>query len=177
VEEYWERFRLDPRDPANGMLRASDADREVVRTVLAEAYADGRLTREEHDERLSTVLGAVMLGDLPAIVADLVPVSRSLARPTPGTLDEQARAAFGRRLRDDLGGAAFVAIVVVVIWLFTGHGFFWPIFPILGVGLKPLETLTHRGAIIEKERARLEKRRLKELGGPSPRRDEPEERS
>ena len=32
-------------------------------------------------------------------------------------------------------------------------------------------------AIIEKERARLEKRRLKELGGPSPRRDEPEERS
>jgi hypothetical protein len=164
VQEFWDRFRLDPRDPANGALRAADADREVVRTVLAEAYADGRLTREEYDERLATVLGAVTLADLPPIVADLVP-SRALV-PTAASLDEQARAAFARRLRDDVGGVVFLAIVVIVIWFFTGHGFFWPIFPILGVGLKSLDTLFHRSEIIEKERAKLEKRRRKELGGP-----------
>lgn len=163
MQEFWEHFRLDPRDPVNGALRAADADREVVRTVLAEAYADGRLTREEHGERLSAVLGAVTLADLPPIVADLVPASRSLAVPTSATLDEQARAAFGRRLRDDAGGLVLLGIVVIVIWFFTGHDFFWPIFPILGVGLRPLDTLLHRSEIIEKERAKLEKRRLKEL--------------
>jgi hypothetical protein len=104
-----------------------------------------------------------------------VPATRALARPTPAELDEQARAAFGRRLRDDLGGVAFLGIAVVVIWLFTGHGFFWPIFPILAVGLKSLDTLTHRGEIIAKERAKLERKRAKELGGPQQRDDRPDE--
>ena len=36
---------------AGGYLRASDADREHVATLLSTAYAEGRLTREEHDER------------------------------------------------------------------------------------------------------------------------------
>ena len=41
---------------AGGNLRASDADREQVATVLSTAYAEGRLTREEHDERLDQLL-------------------------------------------------------------------------------------------------------------------------
>jgi hypothetical protein len=50
VEGFWTRFRLDPRQADNARMRASDADREVVRAVLTDAFADGRLTREEHDE-------------------------------------------------------------------------------------------------------------------------------
>ena len=42
---------------AGGNLRASDADRDQVATVLSTAYAEGRLTREEHDERLDQLTG------------------------------------------------------------------------------------------------------------------------
>jgi hypothetical protein len=45
VEAFWESFRLDPRQPGHASMRASDADREIVRAMLADAYADGRLTR------------------------------------------------------------------------------------------------------------------------------------
>ena len=37
---------------AGGSLRASDNDRDQVATVLSTAYAEGRLTKDEHDERL-----------------------------------------------------------------------------------------------------------------------------
>ena len=47
----WDRFPHDPRLEANGPLRASDRDRDVVTDVLATAYSEGRLTREELDER------------------------------------------------------------------------------------------------------------------------------
>lgn len=67
-EDLWGAFALDPRDPSNGGLRASDQDREVVRGLLATAYADGRLDREEFDERSDRVAAARLLGDLPAIV-------------------------------------------------------------------------------------------------------------
>lgn len=171
MEDFWEQFRLDPREPANASMRAGDADRELVRTLLDEAYADGRLTHDEHGQRVGSVLTAVTLADLPPVVSDLVPTtSRAVARRDTASLDEQARAAFGRRLRDDLGGAVALGLVLVVVWLFTGHDFFWPIFPILVVSLKALDTLSHREAIIEKERAKLERKQLEELRRP----DEPQ---
>src|SRR3954447_10077226 len=43
---------------AGGSLRASDADRDQVAALLSAAYAEGRLTREEHDERLEQVIVA-----------------------------------------------------------------------------------------------------------------------
>jgi hypothetical protein len=167
VEEFWDRFRLDPRAPANAGLRAADADREVVRSLLADAYADGRLTREEHDARLTAVLQAVTLADLPPVVADLAPASGALERVPAGALEVEARAAYARRLRDDLGGLLTVGLIVLVIWLLTDPGgFFWPAFPILAVGIKPLGTVLHRADIIAKERAKLERRRMKELEAP-----------
>lgn len=59
---------------AAGGLRASDADRDHVATVLSTAYAEGRLSRDEHDERLEQVLGAKTFDDLIPITSDLVPV-------------------------------------------------------------------------------------------------------
>jgi Domain of unknown function (DUF1707) len=66
VEAFWESFRLDPRQPGHASMRASDADREVVRAVLAGAYADGRPVREEYDDRLNTLCGSRTLGEMPA---------------------------------------------------------------------------------------------------------------
>lgn len=55
-----------------GALRASDADRDQVANVLSTAYAEGRLTREEHDERLSQVMAAKTFEELIPLTQDLV---------------------------------------------------------------------------------------------------------
>jgi hypothetical protein len=53
-------------------LRASDHDRERVVTVLAEAVADGRLTLEEHAQRVERAYRARTLGELASLTTDLV---------------------------------------------------------------------------------------------------------
>jgi hypothetical protein len=60
-------FRPAPRD-----LRASDFDRDRVIQLLAESAADGRLTAEEHAERVERAYQARTLGQLAALTADLV---------------------------------------------------------------------------------------------------------
>jgi hypothetical protein len=175
VEEFWERFRLDPRVPGNARMRASDADREVVRTQLAEAYADGRLTREEYDERLTAVLSAVTLADLPPVVADLVPNEPARSPAVLGHADIQRRAVdtWRRKLRDDVGSLVFISVIVWTIWFFAGGigSFPWPIFPTVAVGLNALTTYQRRDEIVAKQTAKLERKRAKELRGP----EEPEE--
>jgi hypothetical protein len=59
-------------------MRASDADREAVTARLRDHYAEGRLTRDELDERIATALNAKTLGDLRPVLADL-PEPRPLA--------------------------------------------------------------------------------------------------
>jgi Domain of unknown function (DUF1707) len=57
---------------AGGNLRASDADRDQVATLLSAAYAEGRLSREEHDERVDQLMAAKTFDDLIPITSDLV---------------------------------------------------------------------------------------------------------
>jgi hypothetical protein len=61
-------------------LRASDADRERVVAVLAEAAADGRLTLEEHSERVQRAYQARTLGELAVLTRDLVPAGEQPLR-------------------------------------------------------------------------------------------------
>ena len=58
--------RPSPRD-----LRASDADRERVLTLLGEAAADGRLTLDEHSDRAERAYAARTLGELAGLTTDL----------------------------------------------------------------------------------------------------------
>ena len=71
---------------AGGSLRASDADRDQVSSLLSAAYAEGRLTREEHDERVEQVMVARTFDDLIPLTADLVPLD-----PTPTTVSSPTR--------------------------------------------------------------------------------------
>jgi len=66
---YFQQMRpaRHPRD-----LRASDADRERVAAVLADAVSDGRLTLEEHAERVHRAYAARTLGELAGLTEDLV---------------------------------------------------------------------------------------------------------
>lgn len=69
-DNIWSRFRLDPR--LHTPLRAADEDRDIVRECLGDAFADGRLDRDELDERLAAVGEARLLGDLLDSLSDLV---------------------------------------------------------------------------------------------------------
>ena len=64
-----------------GNLRASDADREQVATVLSTAFAEGRLTREEYDERLGSALQAKTFDDLIPITHDLMAAAPNTSAP------------------------------------------------------------------------------------------------
>jgi hypothetical protein len=68
----------------NDRIRTSDADRERVTARLREHFAEGRLTREELDERVTTALNAKTFGELRGVLADLpepVPVLPDGRRP------------------------------------------------------------------------------------------------
>jgi hypothetical protein len=60
---------------AGGSLRASDADRDQVATVLSTAYAEGRLTKDEHDDRLGRAMTARTFDELIPLTHDLVVVT------------------------------------------------------------------------------------------------------
>ena len=68
---------------AGGNLRASDADRDQVATLLSTAYAEGRLSKDEHDERLDQLLGAKTFDDLLPLTSDLVVVTPTASAPAP----------------------------------------------------------------------------------------------
>jgi hypothetical protein len=54
-----------------GSMRATDADRDGVHTLLQAAYADGRLTWDEFDARSTTLMKAKTYDELGALTADL----------------------------------------------------------------------------------------------------------
>jgi hypothetical protein len=70
---------------AGGNLRASDADRDQVANLLSTAYAEGRLTMEEHEERVGQLMAAKTFDDLIPITRDLVIIGTPspLATPQP----------------------------------------------------------------------------------------------
>jgi hypothetical protein len=90
-----------PRRVRQAPRRASDEDRDRVAAVLAEAMATGRLTPDEHLDRLELTYCCRTLEELAPIIADLpigAPADRSL-RPAPS---EPVEALFSKVRR---GGA------------------------------------------------------------------------
>jgi len=78
----------EPSNP-HAHLRASDTDRDQVVEVLRDALMTGRLTQDEHAERLEQTLQARTLGELEPITQDLAvpgqPFRPAAARPVPST--------------------------------------------------------------------------------------------
>ena len=66
----------------NENMRISDADRDHVVERLREHFADGRLTSDELDERVTATLSAKTYGDLRPILADL-PEPQLVGAPGP----------------------------------------------------------------------------------------------
>lgn len=80
---------LPERSNPHAHLRASDTDRDQVVEVLRDALMAGRLTQDEHAERLEQTLQARTLGELEPITQDLAvpgqPFRPAAAMPVPST--------------------------------------------------------------------------------------------
>lgn len=173
----WHEFTTDPRTAEAAPLRASDRDRDVISGVLGDAYADGRLTREEYDDRLACTISARTLGELPPMVADLVPAvpvpaSREAAALADSDgLRRQAVARFEAQRRQALLGFLVPTLICWTVWVIaslSGGGswdphFPWPLFVMLGTGGNALRVLLHKQALIAEEQRRLERRLEKRL--------------
>jgi hypothetical protein len=82
---------VDPLDfNANSRLRASDTDRDHAAAVVNTALAEGRLTPEEHAERLDAIFGAKTHAELVPLLDDLPAprgATQAIARPQPAGAD------------------------------------------------------------------------------------------
>jgi hypothetical protein len=169
--DVWARFALDPRDPAAAPLRASDADREVIHGVLADAFATGRLDRAEYDERISSVLSARTLGELPPVVADLVPSLPArttsgyvpLVAATPLEIEQRAVAAYEEARRNAFMGFLGPSIICWVIWIAASSPFPWPLIVMAATGVNLVRTFVMREQMIAEETRRLQKKQAREL--------------
>lgn len=63
-------------------MRISDADRDHAASVLSNALAEGRLTADEHSQRLDAVYAAKTHADLRPLVSDLPGATGALEAPT-----------------------------------------------------------------------------------------------
>jgi Flp pilus assembly protein TadB len=106
-------------------LRLSDAERDEATTALAEHYALGRLTAEEHAERLDQIWAARTRGDLVPIFRDLPGhgtryAATTAPRPTPRRGADWSRgrvAPFHRGLPTPL----LVVLAVLVVLTIATH--------------------------------------------------------
>jgi len=127
-------------------IRASDGDREAVVTILRDAYAAGRLTLPEFDERTTAAFAGRTWGELRELTADLPDQPRlGPARPAvpvarPGEAAGTGPAGRpwpGRGSAARLMPALPIAFFWIAISLFArGPGAYVPMVILLLIGLK-----------------------------------------
>jgi hypothetical protein len=164
----WDEFERDPRSPDLAPLRASDRDRDLALRILSEAYAEGRLARDEFDERADAVHAARTLGELPGQLVDLVP--DVAVRPGRGLEHHRQRAVekYERHRRQAIWTFLSVSTICWIIWVASSWGDFgggppWPLWVMLGTGLNVGRVIYQRQDIISDEVRRRERRDAKSL--------------
>lgn len=175
-DQVWGALSHDPRVAEHAGMRASDADRDVVLEVLTEAYADGRLDREELDARSAATHTARTLGELlpplDGLVSTRRPADRGGVLPA-AQLEERAVEAWRKERREALWGLLSVSAIVWTVWAFTsGFGSFpWPVCVTLAALLNLGRIQVQRAELVRDHRRRLERRQRRELE----RREHPED--
>jgi hypothetical protein len=151
-------------------LRASDADRNVVHSLLTDAFADGRLDREEYDDRTAFALQARTLGELPPLVADLVPdrpllpARTPLLSATPGDLRVRAEEKWRDDRRSALMGFVGSAVLTWAIWAAVMFGGFpWPLIVNAMAFMNFVRVAANRRELVAQELKRLEHKQAKAL--------------
>jgi hypothetical protein len=170
----WAAFALDPREPAHASLRAADADREIVGGWLTTAYAEGRLDREELDERQEQLQRTKLLGDLPGLVADLRPArtpvptrpAGALARASHAELRQMAEERHRAHVLGAVTRLLTISAVVWTVWFLSGGGWPWPAIVSVVLLGGVIRTAGNRQENMRRELERLEKKQRRQLKRP-----------
>jgi len=135
----------DPGHPVPGPVarqdvRVSDEERTAVLDELRAHFGAGRIDLSEFEERTNAVVVARIRGELMPLLADLPelrPASHTAAATAPG---RTRRGLMGSRaFRLHLYTSAVLSVFLLVLYwavnLVAQDSPFWPIFPILAMGL------------------------------------------
>jgi hypothetical protein len=107
-------IRLHTPEADEGLIRASDHDRELATRVLRDAYAEGRLEINEFLKRVDAAQQAKTWGELAALTADL-PVDWAPSLEAPGTRRCDGLAEMRREPRHPFAPIWWVAVAWLVI--------------------------------------------------------------
>lgn len=111
-------------------MRAGDEDRDRTVSLIREAFAEGRLTNDEFQERMEQAQQARTFGELAALTTDLPAV---FPPPSASTSSAVAAPADESNWRKGWGSWLGVSVIVNVIWAATwiSHPsqvpYYWPI--------------------------------------------------
>ncbi|RNL84548.1 DUF1707 SHOCT-like domain-containing protein [Halostreptopolyspora alba] len=97
-----------PSPDGRDRMRASDTDRDTVAARLREALADGRLTPEEHSNRLDAIYNSTTLGELEPLTADL-PAGTGPERATP-PMTASPRPVYGAERVEETRASGYVSL-------------------------------------------------------------------
>jgi hypothetical protein len=122
-------------------IRLSDAEREAAAGDLGEHFAQGRLTADEHAERLERIWGAKTRGEIAPIFRDLPsPYADVAATPAQPRGDGQYWNAGLRLSRRGVPAPLLVVLAVLIAVSAIAH---FPFF-LLGLALVWFVVLRHR---------------------------------
>lgn len=134
--------------PDRQELRVGDDERHAVVEQLRTHLGAGRLTMDEFEERTTRALAARTVGDLVPLTADLPDVRPRPSGPPVRQRPPRAPAdAWDVLYRVHVGLWAVLVVFFVLIWAFAGAGYFWPVWPALGIGLSVGVHTAVRGAV------------------------------
>ena len=112
---------------ADRAIRASDQDRDSAAELLSNAYAVGRLSREELDDRVTAAYSTKTQGELRDLTADLPRPVASTSLPSETVALPRVRPTTGRRQAGEMiwilefALAAGLALLLIppAVWLAT----------------------------------------------------------
>jgi Domain of unknown function (DUF4190)/Domain of unknown function (DUF1707) len=102
-------------------MRSSDRDRDSAHALLQGAYAEGRLSREEFDDRSSRVMASTTYAELQTLTADLPGRLPFLPQPLPHPMQMQYYPpAAPRRTSSMAVGSLVCGIGQLIFWFPAG---------------------------------------------------------
>jgi hypothetical protein len=101
-------------------IRLSDAEREAVAADLGEHFAQGRLTADEHAERLEQVWAAKTRGEIAPIFRDLPSPYAAVSAP-PAARDDRYWSSGVRPFRRGVPGPLLVVLALLILFSAIAH--------------------------------------------------------
>lgn len=103
-----------------GSVRVGDAERDAAARALGEHFAQGRLDRDEYDQRVDVALAARTRGELARVFRDLPSAALPFTSP-PAPRARMARRTARRRVP-----VLPLLMILLGVWLFVGQ--WWVLF-------------------------------------------------